>query len=426
MDDVPVGRRVAYWRARRKLTQQLFADRLGKSKSWVDKIERGVRRLDRYSVIYQIADVLRLDVQVLMGRDPVRRPDRINCVDQIDVAEIRKALELYDTISAIFTQPGRSHSLGELAKSIDHGWLTFLHSRYGVLSRMLPRLIREARAASTAHTGVDGPRAARLLGQTYQLASATLRKVGEHDLAWLAADRALMVSHQAKDDLLTGLAVVHVADALTALGRFRSALELSVNAAVHIAPDVGSDSDVGPELDREPGLAPPREATPQRLSVYGTMLLRGAVAAARLGDASTVGDLFTGAEEAAKQLGRDDNHYWTSFGTTNVALHRVATLVELGEGEAAMRAHATIDPIDFAALMPERRAHHMLNICRAHAQTDDIGRAGEALVEADRVAPSEVRCRPIAHELLADIVRRTRGAVPDPVAALVEDLGLVL
>ena len=45
MEDQPVGRRVAYWRNRRKLSQQLFADRLGKSKSWVDKVERGVRRL---------------------------------------------------------------------------------------------------------------------------------------------------------------------------------------------------------------------------------------------------------------------------------------------------------------------------------------------------------------------------------------------
>ena len=74
MDDQPVGRRVAYWRNRRKMSQQLFADRLGKSKSWVDKVERGVRRLDRFSIIYEIADVLQLDVQVLMGRDPVRRP----------------------------------------------------------------------------------------------------------------------------------------------------------------------------------------------------------------------------------------------------------------------------------------------------------------------------------------------------------------
>ena len=99
-----MGRRVAYWRNRRKMSQQLFADRLGKSKSWVDKVERGVRRLDRFSVIYEIADVLQLDVQLLMGKDPARRPESVNCVDQVEVGEIRVgAGALRPDQSAFFT-----------------------------------------------------------------------------------------------------------------------------------------------------------------------------------------------------------------------------------------------------------------------------------------------------------------------------------
>src|SRR5690349_24451321 len=82
------------------MSQQVFADRLGKSKSWVDKVERGVRRLDKFSVVYEIADVLQLDVQLLLGKDPERRPDTMNCVDQVEVEEIRAALERYDQISA--------------------------------------------------------------------------------------------------------------------------------------------------------------------------------------------------------------------------------------------------------------------------------------------------------------------------------------
>src|SRR5947208_15389733 len=102
MDELPIGRRVAYWRGRRKMSQQVFADRLGKSKSWVDKVERGVRRLDKFSVVYEISDVLQLDVQLLLGRDPERRPDSMNCIDQAQVEEIRPALERYAPISAVF------------------------------------------------------------------------------------------------------------------------------------------------------------------------------------------------------------------------------------------------------------------------------------------------------------------------------------
>ena len=408
MEDQPIGRRVAYWRNRRRMSQQLFADRLGKSKSWVDKVERGVRRLDRFSVIYEIADVLQLDVQVLLGRDPARRPDSVNCVDQVEVSEIRSALERYDKTTALFSPPADVPVLPELKKAVGHAWLTFQHSKYGVLARMLPRLLRDAQAGSAAYTDDNGREAAHLLGQVYQIASSTLRKLGEHDLAWLAADRSIMVCQRADDELLTGLATTRVANALCALGRFRTALEINVNIASQIAPADG------------------RDATPQRFSVYGLLLLQGVMAAARLGDSATVRDLLAGADEAAKQLDGDDNHYWTSFGPTNVAFHKVAAEVEMGEGGRAVETHEQIDPILFAAMMPERRAHHLLELARGLAQIGDVARASDALIDADRLAPSEIRCRPIAHELVTDVLRRTRGAPPVAVAELADQMGLTV
>jgi transcriptional regulator with XRE-family HTH domain len=387
------------------MSQQLFADRLGKSKSWVDKVERGVRRLDRFSTISEIADVLQIDVQLLMGRDPVRRPESMNCVDQVEVAEIRAALERYDKISAIFNAaPETPLPVAELRKAVDHAWMTFQHSKYGVLARTLPKLLRDAQAADAAAHNGDVREAARLLGQVYQIASSTLRKLGEYDLAWLAADRAIMVCQRAGDDLLTALATVRVAGALSAMGRFRPALEINVNVATQIAPGL--------------------DATPERFSVYGIVLLQGAIAAARLGDSATVRDLLAGGEEAAKQVGGDENHYWTSFGPTNVAFHRVAAEVEMGDGARAVATHDAIDPIGFAAMLPERRASHMLDVARAYAQIGDMARASDMLLDADRLASSEVRCRPIAHELASDILRRTRGAPPAGVLELVDQMGL--
>src|SRR3979409_1975013 len=103
MDELPIGRRVADWRGRRKMSQQVFADRLGKSKSWVDKVERGVRRLDKFSVVYEISDVLQVDVQLLLGKEPERRPDSINCIDQVEIEEIRAALERYSQLSSFYS-----------------------------------------------------------------------------------------------------------------------------------------------------------------------------------------------------------------------------------------------------------------------------------------------------------------------------------
>src|SRR5262245_57180010 len=152
-----MGRRVAYWRNRRRMSQQLFADRLGKSKSWVDKVERGVRRLDKFSVVYEIADVLQLDVRLLLGRDPERRPDSAT-VDQIEVEEIRAALERYNQISAFFDAAPKPPPLPEMCKAVGHAWQTFQHAKYGIVARTLPRLLRDAQAADTAHAGTDETR----------------------------------------------------------------------------------------------------------------------------------------------------------------------------------------------------------------------------------------------------------------------------
>jgi hypothetical protein len=154
------------------------------------------------------------------------------------------------------------------------------------------------------------------------------------------------------------------------------------------------------------------------------LLLQGAMAAARIGDGATVRDLFDGADDAAAALGHDGNHYWTCFGPTNVRLHRVAAAVELGEGDLAVKEHELLDPGQFAALLPERRAHHYLDVARAYAQLGDLDRAGEMLLAGSRIAPSEIRCRPIAHEVLADVLRRGRGRPPAAVTELAEDLGV--
>ena len=406
MDDLPIGRRVAYWRGRRKMSQQVFADRLGKSKSWVDKVERGVRRLDKFSVLHEIADILQVDVQLLLGKDPERRTDTLTCIDQVEVEEIRAALERYDSMSAYFDAAPYPPPLSDLRKAVNHAWLTYQYGRYGMLTRALPKLLRDAQAADAGYGGDQAREAAHLLGQVYQISSSVLRKLGECDLAWLAADRSMAVAQRADDPLLAGIATTRVCNALVAMGRARPALELNVNIANRLAP--GGRNDV----------------SPARLSVYGMLLLQGAMAAARIGDSATVDDLIGGAQEAATLLGGDHNHYWTSFGPTNLELHRAAAAVELGDGARAVETHHRISEAAFNALLPERRAHHLLDIARAFAQLGDVANAGEMLLRGDRLAPSEIRCRPIAHEVMADVLRRTRGAPPAPIAELAEHMGV--
>ena len=363
MDEQPIGRRVAYWRNRRKMSQQLFADRLGKSKSWVDKVERGVRRLDRFSVIYEIADVLQLDVQVLLGRDPVRRPDSVNCIDQVEVAEIRSAMERYDKISAFFFAPPEAPALTELQQGrrprLDH--LPALQVRRAgpdaaEAAARRPgrqrRLLRRRRA----------PGRASLLGQVYQIASSTLRKLGEHDLAWLAADRAIMVCHRAEDDLLSCMATIRVANALAALGRFRPALEINVNIANQIAP--GRRAGTRPRSGcRSTASCCCRERWP----------LPGSATRRRCGSSSAAPRTRPSRSVATRTTSgpTSDRPMWPSTGSPPTS--------RWARAGGPSRPTRRIAPEDFGAMMPERRAHHLLDLSRGLAQTGDIARASETL-----------------------------------------------
>lgn len=412
MDDLPIGRRVAYWRARRRMSQQVFADRLGKSKSWVDKVERGVRRLDKFSLIQDIAQVLHVEPDVLVGSaEPARRSGgngnaTAATATRVDIEDMRAALERYDQIGGFFDPPRDAPALPELDKAVQHAWLTYQHAKGGALARTLPDLLRRAQAAEVLHRGTaHSERSAHLLGQVYQITSSSLRNLGEFELAWLAADRAVATAQRSTDELLTGVATFRVGMALLALDRARPALEINVTAANRLSPD-------GRGVDEE------------RLSVYGMLLLQGAMAAAKLGDQSTTGDLLSAAEEAADWLGADRNHYWSCFGPTNVQLHRVAAAVEMGEGRYAVDAHERIRAEGLAALVPERRVHHMVDMARGWAQMGDVARAGEMLAEGDRLAPAELRSRPVVRELLGDVLRRSNGTPPPAVSELAAQVGV--
>ena len=403
MAELPVGGRVAYWRRRRKLSQQVFADRLGKSKSWVDKVERGERRLDRFSVLHQIASVLQIDVAQLLT-DP-ESGSRIGAAEPIDLGRVRGALAQFAP-AAHFGAPAAGPPLADLVKSVEHAWLTFQYARYAMLVAALPRLIHGVRSADAHCSGDNAVRAADLLGQVYQIASSTLRKLGSLDLARICAERSIEAALRADNPLLAGTGTTRFANALLAAGQARQAYEANIVLAHRLAPTGATWAD------------------PDRVSVYGSLLLQGAMAAAHRGDNASVRELLAEAGVAAEALGADDNRYRTSFGPTNVELHRAAAAVELGEGRQAIDTHVRrIDPRRFAALPPERRAQHLLDTARAHVLVGNLADAGESLVTADRLAPDDIRTRPAARDVMSEILRRSKGTPATLVTELADRMG---
>ncbi|WP_309244340.1 helix-turn-helix domain-containing protein [Micromonospora parastrephiae] len=165
---MPIGRRVAYLRVRRRLSQQSFADRLGKSKSWVDKVERGVRSLERVSTIREIAAVLRVDAAALLGRDvqPAELAERRG-----GIARIRAALSTYPMA---FGRPaGREVMSAErLAREVRHVWTTYQHARYPRLAELVEvgdaTAHRRRRHRAGTLVGPDGVKGASMRCDTWK------------------------------------------------------------------------------------------------------------------------------------------------------------------------------------------------------------------------------------------------------------------
>ena len=88
-NDQLIGERIAYHRKRLGLSQVEFAGLVGRSESWVSQVERGVRSVDRMSVLQKVADVLSVPVSDLSGGDgdyPAGAEDRPEAFDMIRAA----------------------------------------------------------------------------------------------------------------------------------------------------------------------------------------------------------------------------------------------------------------------------------------------------------------------------------------------------
>ncbi|MER7167558.1 helix-turn-helix domain-containing protein [Micromonospora sp. NPDC000207] len=290
--ELPIGRRVAQWRVRRRLTQQVFADRLGKSKSWVDKVERGVRALDRYSVIEEIAEVLRVDAVVLLGRDAA----------MVSVSSIGSGLDGVERLHAALTsyEVFRTGAEpvpvppAELDRHVGHAVLTYQHAHYALLVRTLPGLLDAARRLHR----VDPARGAELLVRSYRIVSLSAVKLGEPELAWLAADRAVAVA--GTDPGLAATAVVPLAQALRASGRDRLAWTATV--AVACRSEIGG-------------------------SVAGALLVQAGLAAAGCGDRRAVTELLD--QAAATLVGGHGRRI--DVGPVEVEVARVVAVAVLGD-----------------------------------------------------------------------------------------------
>ncbi|MFE7118355.1 helix-turn-helix domain-containing protein [Streptomyces sp. NPDC057654] len=379
MEHLPFGKRVRFYRERRGIPQWQLGVLLNRSEDWVYRVESGRIPVNNVKMLADLADALRVHIEDLQGAPALLddHNDHRGSVPAIRAALMqsrRLAGALYDSREPI--RPAR------LAVEVHEAWDLYQASKYSELAERLPAVLIDARhAVHEASSGEERERCLKLFALACHAAGALLRKLGETDLAWAAADQGDVAATETEDPS-TMLALRRcVAHVQLGAGMASEAVAVTLDAADNLPAGWWSSS-------------------PTALSLYGTLFLNGAVAAARMGDRRQADDMIREAQRAADRLGTDGNEMWTGFGPVNVDIHRLDLALEFGDVQLAVDSVPRVRPV--RNLPTERRARAALDVARAYGEAGRTDDAADHLKRAFKTAPEQIR----AHAFARDLARR--------------------
>jgi transcriptional regulator with XRE-family HTH domain len=395
----PIGDRVRIYRGRRGLSQKELAGLIGRSESWLSQVERGVRSVDRFSVLVDIAQVLKTNVETLAGTRMEFAPNGDPQVDGVDA--VSTALATYPAL--VKANPSPRDSLDYVERLSAEAHARYQAADYAATARILPRLIATVdQAAADTADDLGARRALTLHHEVYIATAKLLTKTGDGHLAWLAADRAATTAARLGSPALKGLAAYQVTCALLKIDH----IEHSERVAIETAESMDDYSPLG-------------------ISAQGMLFLIAAVIAGRRSDRKSATERLRRAQYLADALGEDANHGWTAFGPTNVAIHQVSVAAELGDAEMAIQYAEQIDTSHLPPGLRSRRAQVHLDAAWAYAQHMDDAAVVINLMEAERVAPQMLRYNIVAREILRELLKRERRSSTPGLRAIATRAGVL-
>ncbi|MFI6361362.1 helix-turn-helix domain-containing protein [Nocardia sp. NPDC050630] len=383
MTDEPgtyIGQRVRQIRARRGITQQVLADRVGISRSVIAKYEAGLRPIDSRRTLLALASALGVTIGDLTGHEQDRL-DPSTAGFHAAVPELETVLWARGNVTD--TRPPRS--LKELAVLTRTATKLRHDCDYTTLGPMLAPMLTDAYRHVRE---TEAERAWDVLGTVAYGVASALRARGYHALAWIAAQEAERAArHVGAAAPIAAAAFIRGQILLSRPGALPAALATTIDTAEKIAAEV---------------------RTVGEIETFGMLHLQGSIVAATMG-----GDPEPHLVEAAEQARRlpeakpnTSEARNESFGPANVQLWRMSAAMERREPGQVLALAPSLSPVD----LPNegRRAQYFVEIGKAHAMQKNYRDSLYALLRAEHAAPQHVRTMSPVRELVGHMMRTVR------------------
>lgn len=383
---------LARLRKARDLSQEGLAERAGVGVDTVARIERGTRTTCRPATLHRLAVALGVPVQTLLNGD--HREHSALATQQVMV-RLRQAVTSGGPVPGLsdFAESVETMSLAEVERQTTVVWRLYVGGQHTELLALLPAVLADARRLVETSSGDDAAAARRLLATTYRISAGIAGRLGQDDLAWIAAEHALDVARGSDDpDIQQAVALRYLAWTLVRQGRENEAERVATAAAEAIQPAM---------FDSEP----------IRTAVFGNLLFNAATAAVKAGAVGRAADLLAEARSAAARTMTSIVTEAAIFSPRAVALQEVDHLSRSDDPESALRRAATLQSLP-DQLPAFWEAGSALHIASAAAKTRRYDDALHHLDQAHRLAPDWATSQPLGAttmRALLDRATRRRG-----------------
>jgi transcriptional regulator with XRE-family HTH domain len=378
-----IGGRIREIRTWRGMSLKVTAELAGITESYLSRIERNERPVNRRSLLEAIAAALRVAPSELAGQEfpPSTKADQATVETQAAITALDAALSDYElgepTGETARPWPAVAAELDRLNTQLRPA------ADFAAQGAVLPGLLAELHTLYVT----DPEHRVEILQALMDCYLATgflLKHQGVYGLPSLAAFRARQVAEELNDPAWLGLAAFLKASALGGKGRPRM-LVVSLQAANELATHLDD---------------------PRAAQMYGMLHLNAALASAALCRADDAADHLAEAAMMAQRVSVDGCGFGNQcFSRDNVGIWRLCIAVELGEPGRVREIARSVNPSRVPAA--GRQAMFWADLgCGLAQQRSMHDEAVEALLRAEKIAPQRIRTNPFVRETIRDLLRR--------------------